>query len=219
MPEYLDIFDANMNPIPPYKMERGEVFAKGLWHHTFDCWIVRRDPSGDKILLQLRSKEKKNNPNTLDISAAGNLQSGEKPEDGVREVEEELGIKVELADMLYLGVDKEATDREGYYSRNFCHTYLYETTCRISDYKPQESEVDGLFEINIADGLKLFSGEAQTAKITGIAKEGGAYKPATRTIITADMCGAHDRCKVTKYYLKIFILAGLYLKGHRPLAI
>ncbi|MBI3441491.1 MAG: NUDIX domain-containing protein [Proteobacteria bacterium] len=220
MPEYIDIFDANMSPVPPYKMERKEVVKTMHWHHTFDCWIVRRDPSGDKILLQLRSKQKINNPNTLDISAAGWLQSGERHEvDGIREVEEELGITVDPTDLYYVGMVKEATDRPGYYARNFCHTYFYETTHRLSNYKPQASEVDGLFEINISEGIKLFSGEQQSIEITGVAKDGQTYQPTQRTISTSDMCGEHDRCKLTKYYLKIFLLAELYLRGHRPLVI
>lgn len=220
MAEYIDIFDANMTPVAPFKMERKEVTRHGHWHHTFDCWVIRRDANGGKILFQLRSAQKANNPNTLDISAAGWLQSGERHDvEGVHELEEELGIKVNPADLFYLGMTKEATDREGYYARNFCHTYFYETTGTLSDYKPQQSEVDGLFEIGIPEGIVLFNGGKKTVDVSGIVRDGTVYKPAQRTISTADMCGAHDRCVLTKYYLKIFLLAEAYLKGDRRLVI
>lgn len=220
MAEYIDIYDANMSPVAPFKMERKEVVKTLHWHHTFDCWVIRRDGKDGKILLQLRSATKANNPNTLDISAAGNLQSGERHDvEGVREIEEELGIKVDPKELLYLGMIKEATDRPGYHSRNFCHTYFYETPHSITDYRPQVEEVDGLFEIGIAEGIKLFSGKLKTVEISGIAKDGNAYKPTQRTISTADMCNAHDRCVLTKYYLKIFLLAEAYLRGERRLVI
>jgi 8-oxo-dGTP pyrophosphatase MutT (NUDIX family) len=219
MPEYLDIFDANMRPESPFRVEKKEAHQKGLWHQTFHCWIVRRDPSGDKILLQLRGADKDDNPDTLDISVAGHLQSGEQPPDGVREVEEELGIRIDPAALLYAGVLKQATDRPGYYNREFCHTYFYETACLFPDYTPQASEVDGIFELDISAGLKLFSGEIKTAEAEGVIRDGAVYKPAKRTVTTADMCSEIDRCRVTRYYLKVFVLADLYLKGHRLLAI
>src|SRR4051812_39465808 len=83
MPEYFDILDANMKPAAPFRMERQETHRTGAWHQTFDCWIVRRDPSGDKIVLQLRSAQKDSYPGTLDISASGHLLEGEQPLDGV----------------------------------------------------------------------------------------------------------------------------------------
>jgi len=219
MTEYFDILDASLEPVAPFRMERKETHRTGAWHQTFDCWIVRRDPSGDKIILQLRSVQKDSYPNTLDISASGHLLSGEQPLDGVREVEEELGLAVNPADLLYLGVSKEAIDSPGCCVRHLSHTYLYETNQPLSSYKPQESEVDGVFEINIAEGLKLFAGETTTVEAEGIIREGSAYKPATRRISIADMAAPNDRCNITKYYLKIFILADLYMKGRKSLAI
>jgi isopentenyldiphosphate isomerase len=219
MSEYFDIFDANLSPAAPFRAERKEAHAQGLWHQTFDCWVLRRDAGGDKIVLQLRSMGKDNYPGTLDISASGHLAAGEGPMDGVREIEEELGLKVEPEDLFYLGLHKEAMDRPGFCVRHLSHTYFYEAAQPLSSYSPQESEVDGLFEINIADAIRLVSGETESVEAEGIAREGSAYKPARRRIVIADLCAAEDRCKVTKYYLKVFTLAALYLQGHRPLAI
>lgn len=215
MAEYIDIYDASMNPAAPFKMERKEVSKHGHWHHVFDCWIMRRDAAGDKILLQLRSATKANNPGLFDISAAGWLQSGETHADGWRELEEELGIRVKPGDLYYLGMMKEALDRPGYSTRAFCHTYFYELQQPLSSLMPQESEVDGVFEISIDDGLRLFSGSAAAIPATGFFKG----VPQMRNITLADMCNAHDRCTITNYYAKIFTLAQRFLKGERPLYI
>lgn len=215
--EYVDIFDADMNPVHPHKMCRKEAGRQGHWRNIFDCWVLRRAPDGDRIVVQLRSLSKPSNPGLFDISAGGALQSGETRHDGIRELEEELGIKADPAALYYLGMTKEMSDK--YKTRNFCHTYFYETTLLPHGYKPQESEVDGVFEMKIADGLKFFSGETDAAEIEGILKTGSIYAPAKKTISKTHMAGMHERCILTPYYLKIMILADLYLKGHRPLAI
>jgi isopentenyldiphosphate isomerase len=217
--EYFDIFDAALNPAAPFKMERKETHKTGAWHQTFDCWVLRRDPSGNKIVLQLRSADKDSYPSTFDISASGHLLAGEKPEDGVREIEEELGLKVDYADLIYLGIYKEAVDTPGRCVRHHSHTYLYETAQPLSAYKPQESELDGVFEVNITDGLRLFREETAAIDAVGLIKEGRFYKPATRQITIADMAAYEDRCKVTKYYLKIFALSELYFRNYRNLVV
>lgn len=215
--EYVDIFDADMNPVHPYKMDRKESNRAGHWRCTFDCWVLRRVQDGNRIVVQLRSLDKSSYPGFFDISAAGALQSGETRHDGIRELEEELGIKADPSQLYYLGMTKEATDSQK--ARNFCHTYFYETTLLPQDYRPQESEVDGVFEMKIVDGLKLFSGETETAEIEGILKTGNVYAPSKKTISKTHMADAHGRCTITPYYLKILVLADLYLKDYRPLVI
>ena len=113
MAEYLDVFDASFTPVAPHKMERKETHRLGAWHQTFECWVLRRDPAGDKIVMQLRSAQKETYPGKLDISASGHLLAGERPEDGVRELEEELGLKANYDALYYLGVAKEALDEPG----------------------------------------------------------------------------------------------------------
>jgi len=215
MAEYLDVFDASFAPAEPRRMERKETHKSGAWHQTFDCWVLRRDSAGNKIVMQLRSMQKDSNPGLLDISACGHLLAGEKPEDGVRELEEELGLKARFDTLYYLGVVKEAIDSPQRSIRHLSHTYFYETKLPLTAYKLQETEVDGVFEMNIADGIKFFSGEANSFEGAGFIKG----KPVTRRFTRADLTAAEDRCNVTKYYLKIFVLADLYLKGHRPLAV
>src|SRR4051794_1911294 len=100
--ELLDVFDDNMELIR--KAPRAEVHAKGLWHQTFHCWIVRAAHDGQYVLFQRRGPTKKVFPNTLDITAAGHLQSGETVEDGIREVNEELGISARYGDLIPLGI-------------------------------------------------------------------------------------------------------------------
>lgn len=221
MSEYFDIFDANMIPAAPFKAERDVVHQQGLWHQTFHCWILRRDEKlGPSLVLQLRG-DTIQFPHTFDVSAAGHLAAGEKPIDGIREAEEELGIKIDSAGLVSLGAYKQVTDDHArrYFNREFCHTYFYETDKNIHDFTPQESEVEGVFMISVQDGLRLFTGEMQSLEIHGIAKSDKGYQQAARILTSDQMCAAHDRTEIGRYYLKIFIMADLYFKGVRELAV
>ncbi len=221
MAEFLDIFDANMAPIAPFQMEKKEVHQKGHWHQTFHCWILRRDAAGrHTVLLQLRDPAKSDGANTFDISAAGHLVTGETVMDGIREIKEELGIDVDHAHLLPLGIFKQSVvTSKGELNYEFCHTFFYESANPVDQYQLQPDEVAGLFEISITDAIALFSGETDSVEITGIIRTAETYAPAKQKIGVKDMCAAKDRCTLTPYYLKIFTLADLYFKGYRPLAI
>ncbi|WP_328797176.1 hypothetical protein [Heyndrickxia sporothermodurans] len=67
--ELLKIFDEKRNPIGVASRE--EVHKKGFWHETFQCWFVSKEEEKDYILLQIRSDQKKDYPNLLDITSAG----------------------------------------------------------------------------------------------------------------------------------------------------
>jgi isopentenyl-diphosphate Delta-isomerase len=89
--EQYDILDENGN-------KTGEVLSKSvahdreLLHGAVQIWVYN---TKGEILLQRRSKSKKIFPGAWDISAAGHISAGETPVvAAIREVEEEIGIKV-----------------------------------------------------------------------------------------------------------------------------
>ncbi|WP_242069494.1 NUDIX domain-containing protein [Paenibacillus dendritiformis] len=61
------------------------------------------------LLLQRRHVHKKDYPGMLDITSAGHLEAGETPQDGVRELREELGIEPEPGKLVYAGVIGDST--------------------------------------------------------------------------------------------------------------
>ena len=73
--ELIDILDEKGNKIGVSKT-RGEVHAKGLWHQAAHVWIYN---SKGEILLQKRSMQKESWPGRWDISAAGHVQQGKRP--------------------------------------------------------------------------------------------------------------------------------------------
>ena len=89
--ELLDVVDENDNIIAV--RTRGEIHAECLMHRAVHILVF--NSAGD-LFLQKRSLSKDEQAGKWDSSAAGHVDSGESYDDCARrELEEELGIKVE----------------------------------------------------------------------------------------------------------------------------
>lgn len=166
--EMLDIFDEQMVKIGT--ASRQETHARGLWHQTFQCWIVSQSAKeGWNLLFQLRHRDKDTFPNLLDISCAGHLLAGETVEDGVRELEEELGLSVSFDDLLYCGiVAQETTYSADMADREFNHVFLYDSDKPLNKYRFQRSEISGLFLVDSMEYKQLLLGEKEWVPSEGI---------------------------------------------------
>ncbi|MNC28268.1 putative Nudix hydrolase YfcD [compost metagenome] len=185
--EYFDIFDEHMNRIG--KATRREAHAKGLWHRTFHCWILREGSGDGEILLQLRHRDKDTFPGLLDVSCAGHLQAGEQVEDGLRELEEELGIKASYQELLFAGVsaDEYELDHAGF-DREFSHIHLFACAQPLEEYKLQLEEVSGLYAVPVGEWEALVRGRAESASAHGVIyDDSGSSTIVERRITLEDM--------------------------------
>ena len=217
--ESLKIFDEYMNPIEPYTATIDRVHKEGLWHPTFACWVVRKDPVRPVVLLQLRGPKNKIDPNTFDISSAGHLSADEEPADGLRELKEELGIVKMAGDAVYLGVRRNFSGFSGYINREFCHTFMVETGLTLDELKPEPGEVNGIFELSVEDGIKLFSNQVESVEISGIAVIDGQLVKQARAVKKSDFCCYRDRCEISRYYLGIMIMAERYNQDNTSISV
>jgi isopentenyldiphosphate isomerase len=121
---------------------KADVHRDGDWHRAVHVWIVTSD---GKLLLQRRSHRKENNPGLWDVSAAGHISAGETVIDAaIREVAEELGLRIEAAEL-----EPVATTREecllnhGTYIDNEIHEIFFvRRDVRLDELTLQEEEVD-----------------------------------------------------------------------------
>lgn len=138
--ELLDIWDQYGQPTHE-TMERNQVHREGLWHQTVHIWIT--SPEG-KILIQQRAADRDTNPSCWDISAAGHISAGQTPiEAALREVHEEVGIKLKKEDLSYIGRVKHQYEISSVCNNEFqelFHGQINEDTPLL----PQESEVSQL---------------------------------------------------------------------------
>ncbi|MEQ6389162.1 NUDIX domain-containing protein [Bacillaceae bacterium S4-13-58] len=182
--ELLKVFDKNRNEIGV--APRSEVHQKGLWHETFHCWLVRKDPSGTEIFFQLRSKNKKDWPNLLDITAAGHLLADETVEDGIREVEEELGIPVHFQDLISLGVIQNQVTIGAFLDHEFCHVFLYEGNFKDEDFNLQEEEVSGMFQASFDEFCELWTGGRETLEVEGFVLDKEGVRLSESRVVSQD---------------------------------
>ncbi|KOF10975.1 hypothetical protein AC739_06160 [Planococcus glaciei] len=185
--EELNIFDEYRNLLGIETRE--DVHRKGHWHETFHCWIVSREEGADRIHLQLRSSNKKDFPGLFDITAAGHLLSKETPMDGVREVEEELGLAIAFEDLIPLGVIKDQIHQEGFIDNEHCHNFLY-LAKENSDlrFELQKEEVAGMVSADFQAFSELCMGKRGQAAVEGFKMaDDGTAEPFAKTIRKTDL--------------------------------
>ena len=165
--ELLDIYDEQMNYIGT--VPRAEAHAKGYWHKTFQCWIVRVQDQIPYLLFQKRHPRKDSFPGKLDKSSAGHLVAGETVADGVRELREELGISVSFDELIPCGVVRVTDEtHEGIVDREFCHVFIYESNRPLHAYRLKSDEVSGLYQVRVDDFAKLVRGQISSVSAEGL---------------------------------------------------
>ena len=164
MDELLDILDESGRPT-------GEVLAKseahrlGLWHRCFHCWICGSDAAGPYLLIQRRAAAKDTWPGYLDITAAGHLSAGEETLDGLREIEEELGLQVNPERLVPLGTIRIEQQLPAGYDREFHEVFLLRDNTPPDNLRLQKEEVESIFRLNLNDVETLYAtGEAPASE-------------------------------------------------------
>ena len=153
--ELLEVYDEDGNPTGK-ALSRGQVHLEGHWHLAFFCWVARPGAHGPEILLQHRAACKDVWPLRFDGSAAGHVRFGETMQEAAREVREELGIQVDLADMISLGRHRQEHDHvNGLLDREHHAVHLLTPGPPDSAYQPDPLEVAGLAWISTDDLLGL----------------------------------------------------------------
>ena len=167
MDELLDILDETGRPT-------GEVLAKseahrlGLWHRCFHCWICGSDDAGHYLLLQRRAATKDTWPGYLDITAAGHLSAGEKTLDGLREIEEELGLNVNPERLIPLGTIRIEQPIPDGCDREFHEVFLLQDDTPPENLRLQIEEVESIYRIDLDDVESLLeTGEEQAREYRG----------------------------------------------------
>jgi isopentenyldiphosphate isomerase len=179
--EKLKIFDEDRNQIGVTTRE--EVHRIGHWHEAFHCWFISREEGIDYIYLQIRSDEKKDYPNLLDITAAGHLLANETVYDGIREVKEEVGIDVFFNELVPLGIFKYCVIREGFIDRELANVFVYKSNKKMDEFKLQREEVSGIVKAEFNSFYELWLGEKDEIRVEGFEiNKAGQKVPINKTV-------------------------------------
>ncbi|MEW9109670.1 MAG: NUDIX hydrolase [Cytobacillus gottheilii] len=204
--ELLRIFDVTGKYIGTSTRE--EVHSKGLWHETFHCWLVSKVDYKYFIHFQLRSNQKKDYPNMLDISAAGHLKADESVPDGIREVHEELGVNVTMEDLISIGKIPGEIIQDHIIDRELGHVFLYIIPDESEiKYKFQMEEVSGIMMVELDLFEQLWLEKIDSVQAKGIVLNEKMEEVEVDRFVRKDDFVPHDSTYISKVLkeLKIFL--------------
>lgn len=192
-------------------VERDEAHRKGLWHGAFHCLILHAREGRGQALFQKRSAQKKIAPGKYDVSVGGHYSAGEDAGvAGPREIREELGLEVSFTDLLSLGRRVFVyCFTPGVTECEFQDIFLLCRDVRLESLVLQKEEVDGVIEMDVEEGIALFSDKVASLVLCLVRSDGSRE---TVTVAANDFVPCLDN-----YYLKLLLLARRYVNGERDL--
>ena len=144
--EKIDIYDENKNKTGKVKIRYKDTLEPGEFIIGVQAVILN---SQKQILISQRSELKEKAPLKWECNG-GALLSGEDAVDGiVREIYEELGIKLDKDKAIYLKTAKNA--------HRFKEIYLFEKDVSINDIKFADGEVIAAKWVNIEEFIRMFN--------------------------------------------------------------
>ena len=186
--ERLDIYDDNMNFIGVKDIDT--VHSIGLWHKTVHCWLY--DDYGN-VYFQIRKSSQK-----LYTTASGHIKSGETMRQAfAREVQEELGVKVNIADAHLIEIDVWRMDKikngKDFIDRAFANVYLNKIDANQT-FNIGLDEVSGIIKVNAKECLNLL--QEKVSQVSAI-KITDTTTPTTITL--ADFLVTEGELAIIKY--------------------
>ena len=158
MDELLDVLDELGRPTGEVAW-KSEAHRRGLPHRCFHCWVAGEDAEGHYLLVQRRAAVKDTWPGYLDVTAAGHLQSGETPlAGGLRELEEELGLRVGPERLVPLGTRHIEQEIPQGCDREFHDVFLLFDDVPPRDLRLQKGEVEAVIRVGLDAAEALGAG-------------------------------------------------------------
>ena len=133
-----------------------ETHTKGICHGISTVALINKK---GQLLIQKRSLNKKGEPGKWDLSSAGHIDVDETPEEAaVREIYEELGIKVEEDDLKLIDnyLNKVKLNKE-IYINHFTYLFVVQKDISIDDIVMQKSEVSNIMFVNKKEYIDLLN--------------------------------------------------------------
>jgi isopentenyldiphosphate isomerase len=156
---------------------RADVHRDGDWHRAIHVWIYGVHDGMPFMLFNLRGQHKDTWPGVLDVTVGGHLTAGETVEQAYREIEEEIGIIADPAQLRFL----ETRKARGVVERELQDVFLYRDDRSLGEYRPNPAELEGLVRLSVTNALAIFSEQAETAMATVLHAADQSIRPLTIT--------------------------------------
>lgn len=195
------------------RKRRQHVHRDGDWHPAIHIWVVGERDGLGFMLLQRRSLGKDTQPGALDVTVGGHLGAGETWREGLREADEEIGLRVAEQDVVFAGVRRGIFETDsGIRDHEIQHVFFARNDAPLTDYRPNPAELAGLIAISIDDMLELASGTIESASVEVLDSESRTVEPGQ--INRSELAQSTDR-----YFYRVAIAARLFLAGEKHFSI
>jgi len=160
--EMYDVLNEKGNKIGQ-ALPKSEVHEKELRHASVFIWIYN---SKGEVLLQFRSLDKKSFPGVWDVSVAGHISAGDTPIDtAVREIEEEVGIKVSADELVQVEFVSDVVpwlpDKK---HPEFCWVYILHKELDPNALTIQEKELTAI-KLQSIDSIQAARSQPNSQKV------------------------------------------------------
>ncbi|WP_242823123.1 NUDIX hydrolase [Ruminococcus flavefaciens] len=157
--EFLNLID-DKTRITAESKPRTLVHRDGELHPTVHIWMIKRRDMGVFVLLQKRAHEKDINPDCYDVSAAGHVTQGEEfRHTALKEVREELGLKIDRSQLEFIGLKKACYTKDDIVDNELVAVYICRENINIEDLTLQSSEVSEVCWAEIDELLSVMKYE------------------------------------------------------------
>ncbi len=121
MAELFDLYDEHDSPLGETKL-RSDVHRDGDWHRTVHIYVINLQ---GEVLVQLRSPHKDQKPNLWQTHFGGHVAAGKDyDETAVRELEEEIGLCVDLEDLHLLEKHSHSYENNSEHSKIYYYLFM-----------------------------------------------------------------------------------------------
>ena len=201
--EIIDLVDTSNKIIGQISKNESHRLAK--WHRTVNFILV----DNKRKLIYFQDKGKSPDHNSEDFFVklnGGHLLAGETPEQGIRELEEELGINRIQGKIIPVGINQTFVDfSEDYKIREFVYYFIVDVDDVQSKVNFLDGEVSSVICFNPEQALGLILGERE--EITSTVFDG--EKESEMTLKTTAFKNFTD----DNLYLRIFLAVKRYFAG------
>lgn len=141
---------------------RKSCHQKGLYHETFQTFLLSKISYSGLIYLSRRSSKKKF-PHTYEATAGGHILQDEKIKSGVRELEEELGLKIKFSQLIKVGVT-HATNQPNHSAEKglvneFANIFVLPYGGSIEKIDFDREEIEGILSLPVSSFLAMLDGK------------------------------------------------------------
>ncbi|WP_408011682.1 NUDIX domain-containing protein [Pseudalkalibacillus sp. A8] len=101
------------------------------------------------------------------MTAAGHILANETIHDGIRELEEEIGIRAEMDELKALGEVEYSVTNDDFIDKEIAHVYLYDNPLRMEDFTLQPEEVCGIVKAEFDSFQDFWKGSIHKLEVDG----------------------------------------------------